>query len=118
MGGSGVAHTSLSEHFHIKHLGQKIRMTHSNYQLDVQNLSNHEKKRPLQVPLAMAKRRSLETPELPILRWRTSEEPLSKVAFSNLGKNSSLSHLYDVSPPRLPIELPKPCDCGEVMEVL
>ena len=30
-----------------------------------------------------------------------------QVAFSNLGKNSSLSHLYDVSPPRLPIELPK-----------
>ena len=27
----------------------------------------------------MAKRRSLETPELPILHWRTSEEPLSKV---------------------------------------
>ena len=35
------------------------------------------------------------------------ESDFIQVAFSNLGKNSSLSHLYDVSPPRLPIELPK-----------
>ena len=38
---------------------------------------------------------------------KPGESDFIQVAFSNLGKNSSLSHLYDVSPPRLPIELPK-----------
>ena len=38
---------------------------------------------------------------------KPGESDFIQVAFSNLEKNSSLSHLYDVSPPRLPIELPK-----------
>ena len=46
------------------------------------------------------------------------ESDFIQVAFSNLGKNSSLSHLYDVSPPRLPIELPKVITAMIVMVIV
>ena len=46
------------------------------------------------------------------------ESDFIQVAFSNLGKNSSLSHLYDVSPPRLPIELPKVITVMIVIEIV
>ena len=49
---------------------------------------------------------------------KPGESDFIQVAFSNLEKNSSLSHLYDVSPPRLPIELPKVITVMIVMAIV